>query len=615
MSTFTDPAEGTQAPHPRRWQALGLLGVAQLMLILDVTVVAIAIPQLGRDLDMGREALTWVMSAYTLAFGGLMLVGGRAADLFGARRQVLVGLTVFTTASLVAGLSTDASAILGARAGQGVGAAMMSPAALSLVVRLFDGEERSRALGIWSALGGVGAALGVLLGGVITAGPGWEWVFFVNVPIGVAVGVGLLRVVPSMPVVGDRSRLDVVGAVLVTTATGVLIYAFINAGDVGWGAGETVFLLVTGVALYGVLATWLRAARNPLVPPALVARRPVAAGTFVLFVATALMVAMFFLGTFFLQDVRGHGPLATGLMFLPLAAATMAGAQAGERLFARLGGRTVAVTGLLVTAAGLLAASAADATAVKVTAASVASVGLGALFVVASVTALSNVEARQAGTASGLLSTFHELGAASGAAVMSGVVGAGLAADSLGAIERGYLVAAAVAAGGAVIAAVLIPGRPRGSAGDDATASGTGRHAPQRRPATTFVQHYAEMVLAMIVGMVTLYPLWEIATGSAPESSWVNQVEVEMLVMATAMTVPMALWMVRRGHGLQPVAEMAAAMYAGFVVLLPFLWAGTLDDMGVMVFGHVLMPTFMLGAMLLRRDEYARAHRADAVVG
>jgi MFS family permease len=193
------------------------------MLILDVTVVAIAIPQLGHDLAMGRDALTWVMSAYTLAFGGLMLVGGRAADLFGARRKVLVGLTFFTTASLVAGLATDASTILGARVGQGIGAAMLSPAALSIVVRLFDGEERNRALGLWSALGGVGAALGVLLGGVITAGPGWEWVFFVNVPIGVTVGLTLLRVVPPMPVMGDRSRLDIVGAVLVTAATGVLI--------------------------------------------------------------------------------------------------------------------------------------------------------------------------------------------------------------------------------------------------------------------------------------------------------------------------------------------------------------------------------------------------------
>jgi EmrB/QacA subfamily drug resistance transporter len=614
MSTSTDPAAVTHTPHPRRWQALGLLGVAQLMLILDVTVVAIAIPQLGRDLEMGREALTWVMSAYTLAFGGLMLVGGRAADLFGARRQVLVGLTVFTGASLVAGLSTDASTILGARAAQGVGAAMLSPAALSLVVRLFDGEERNRALGIWSALGGVGAALGVLLGGVITAGPGWEWVFFVNVPIGLAVGVALLRVVPPMAVVGDRSRLDVVGAVLVTGATGVLIYAFINAGDVGWGAGETVGLLVAGVVLYGVLATWLRMARNPLVPPALATRRPVGAGTFVLFVATALMVAMFFLGTFFLQDVRGHGPLATGLMFLPLAAATMAGAHTGERLLGRLGGRTVAVTGLLVTAAGLLAASGADATAVKVTGASVASVGLGSLFVVASVTALSNVEPHQAGTASGLLSTFHELGAASGAAVMSGVVGSGLAADSLAAIERGYLVAAAVAAGAAVVAAVLIPGRPRGTAaGDDVPPETSGR-APEQRPVKAFVQHYAEMVVAMLVGMVTLYPLWEIATGSAPESSWANRVEVEMLVMATAMTVPMALWMVRRGHGRQPVVEMSAAMYAGFVLLFPLLWAGTLDDMGVMMYGHVLMPAFMLGAMLLRREEYAHAHRAREVV-
>jgi MFS family permease len=222
-------------------------------------------------------------------------------------------------------------------------------------------------------------------------------------------------------------------------------------------------------------------ARNPLVPPALVARRPVAAGTFVLFVATALMVAMFFLGTFFLQDVRGHGPLATGLLFLPLAAAPMLGAQAGERLFAGFGARTLAVGGLLVTAVGLLVASAGDATALKVVAAGVASAGLGALFVVASVTSLNNVEPHQAGTASGLLSTFHELGAASGAAVMSGVVGAGLAAESLAAIERGYLVAGAVAAGGALVAAVLVPGRPRGTESGDAAASERPARSEERR--------------------------------------------------------------------------------------------------------------------------------------
>jgi hypothetical protein len=326
---------------------------------------------------------------------------------------------------------------------------------------------------------------------VITAAPACEWVFFINVPLGVAVGIALVRVLPAVPATRDGTGLDVIGAVLVTTATGVLIDAFIHAGDIGWGAGETVGMLVAGVLLYGVLAIWLRVARNPLVPPALVERRPVVAGTFVLFVATALLVSMFFLGTFYLQDVRGHGPLQTGLMFLPLAVATMAGAHTGERLLAGVGGRAVAVTGLLVTAVCLVVASGFDATAAKVSAASVASLGLGALFVVASVTALSSVASQHAGTASGFLSTFHEMGAASGAAVMSGVVGAGLATDSLASIDRGYLVAAAVAAASALVAVMIIPGRSQDSTLDGPVmpSDATPDTAPKRRSGNGFALH------------------------------------------------------------------------------------------------------------------------------
>ena len=600
----TDATLPTVTPHPRRWQALGLLGVAQLMLILDVTVVTIALPDLGRDLGMGRASLTWVMSAYTLAFGGLMLVGGRAADLLGPRRLVFAGLALFTAASLVAGLSTDPAAILTARAGQGVGAALMSPGALSLVVRLFDGEERAKALGIWSALGGVGAALGVLLGGLITAGPGWEWVFFVNVPVGVVVLAALTRVLPPVPVERNGAGLDLVGAALVTIATGTLIYAFIDAGDVGWGAGRTVGLLTLGLSVYAVLGWWIRVARNPLVTPDLVTRRPVLAGTFVLFVATALLVSLFFLGTFYLQDVRGHGPLATGLLFLPLAIGTMAGAHSSGLVMPHVGARGVALGGLLVSAAGLLAAASIDDTTVKVLASTLATIGLGALFVVASVTALGDVAPEQAGTASGVLSTFHELGASSGAAVMSGVVATGLATSSVDGIDRGYLVAAIVAVVAAAVVAALVPGRP--------SATGSDEHPTEASPRTgrstrRFVLHYGEMVLAMLVGMVTLYPLWQLATASLEGTSWVTRTEVEMLVMATAMTLPMAGWMLHRGHRVQPILEMSAAMYAGFVVLFPLLWVGGLDEMGLMMWGHTLMPAFMLGAMLRRRQEYAHA--------
>ena len=452
------------SPYPHRWRLLGLLGAAQLMLILDVTVVAVALPEMGADLGLGRDSLTWVVSAYTLAFGGLMLIGGRAADLVGPGRLVTAGLVIFTGASLVTGFASSAEVVVGGRVAQGIGAALLSPAALSIVVRIFDGEERNKALGVWSSLGGVGAAIGVLLGGVLTAGPGWSWVFWINVPVGAVVIGGLLRLMPPLPGSGTRSRLDAVGALLVTAATGTLTYALIDAGHRGWGSGRTLGLVALGLLLYGVLAGWLRTAQRPLFDPRLLARRPVLAGTFVLFVTTALMVSVFFLGTFQLQKLEGHGPLVTGLLFLPVALATMTGAQVGGRLIGRTGGRRLGVVALVIAAAGLLVPALVTGTVATVVAVSVGAGGLGALFVVASATALAQVEPENAGVASGVLSTFHELGATMGAAVMSGVAAASLTTGSGAGFERAYVVAAAVALAAAAVTAVLIPAPVRAEA-------------------------------------------------------------------------------------------------------------------------------------------------------
>lgn len=448
-------------PHPARWRALGLLGVGQFMLILDVTVVAIALPHIGADLGLGRESLTWVVSAYTLAFGGLMLLGGRAADLLGPRALVIAGLLVFSLASLAAGLVATGTLLIAARIAQGAGAAMLSPAALSVVVRLFSGDELNRALGVWSALGAAGAAVGVLLGGVLTAGPGWPWVFLVNVPVGLVVVAWLARLLPPLPGAGLAGGVDLVGAGLVTAATALVSYAFIGAGEWGWASTPTLGLLAAGLALYAALAGWLRFAPHPLFDPGLVTRRPVAAGTFVLFVATALMVAVFFLGTFYLQGAAGQSALMTGVLFLPVAAGTMVGAQVAGRLIGRLGGRRIGVVGLLVSAVGLLAPAVAPGVAPTVVGTSAAALGLGALFVVASATALSQVAPSEAGTASGILSTFHELGSSLGAAAMSGVAAASLVAGTSDGFQRAYVVAAAIALAGAGVAAALVPGRRR----------------------------------------------------------------------------------------------------------------------------------------------------------
>ncbi|MEV2226672.1 MFS transporter [Nocardia vinacea] len=211
-------------PDPRRWRALGVLAVAQFMLILDITVVTVALPDIGSDLELSRAATTWVITAYTLLFGGLMIFGGRAADLFGARRMAMIGLAVFTSSSLLAGLAVNAPLLIGGRIGQGIGAALLSPAAMSIVTTTFHGAERNKALGVWGALGGTGAAVGVLTGGLLTAGPGWEWIFFVNVPVGIVLLAAMTKVVPDRPAQRGRS-IDVACAVLVTTAAGAAIPA------------------------------------------------------------------------------------------------------------------------------------------------------------------------------------------------------------------------------------------------------------------------------------------------------------------------------------------------------------------------------------------------------
>jgi EmrB/QacA subfamily drug resistance transporter len=451
-----------EEPDPRRWRLLGLLAVAQFMLILDVTVVAIALPNIQTDLGLQRETLTWVVSAYTLMFGGLLLLGGRAADLFGSRRVVLTGLIVFTLASLLTGLAGSPEVLLGGRVAQGIGAAMLSPAALSVVTRTFDGEERNKALGIWSAMGGGGSAIGVLLGGLLTAGPGWQWVFYINLPIGLIVFTLLIRMLPADRPSEQQGRLDVPGALLVTAGTGTAIYALINAGDRGWLSAATLGTLAGAVVLYGVFAWVQRTVRSPLMDLRILARRSVAAGTFMLLVATALMISMFFLGSFYLQHFKQYGALRTGLLFLPVAVAAIAGAHLAGQLVGRVGARPVAMIGFVVTAVGVAVPAIWEGAAVIVIGMTVGTLGLGAAFVAASTTTFAQIDHREAGLASGILSTFHEFGASIGVAVVSSVAAASLAGTvSTGTVStgfgRGFTFAAITAAVAAVLALVVVP--------------------------------------------------------------------------------------------------------------------------------------------------------------
>lgn len=444
---MTDPhrtdAMTSAPPDPRRWRILAMLGIAQLMLIVDVTVVAIALPDMGADLGLDRAGLAWVASIYALAFGGLMLLGGRAADVVGPRRLVLSGLALFTAASLLAGAAGSAETMLLARALQGVGAAMMSPAALSVIVRTFTGPELSRALGVWSALGGAGAALGVLLGGVLTAGPGWPWVFYINVPLGAILLLILLSWVRPMP--GTGGRLDLIGAATATLATGAIVYGLVSAGDHGWLSPHTVVAAGAGLAGYALFAWRIRTAATPLVDPGMLRRRPVVRGLALIFVATALMIAVFFLGSFALQQSHGLTALQTGLAFLPVALGTMLGSNLAGRLLPRWGVPAVSASGLLIAAAGLAATAGISSTAVLIVATSVAGFGIGAGFVAAAGSLFSAVQPHEAGVASGALSTFHEFGAATGVSAVSSVAAAALLSPTVDAFAPGYRFAAAVA--------------------------------------------------------------------------------------------------------------------------------------------------------------------------
>jgi EmrB/QacA subfamily drug resistance transporter len=446
-------------PPPHRRLLLALLCVAQFMLILDVTVVNVALPDMAADLHLGREALTWVVTSYTLCFGGLMLLGGRLADVLGAHRTVLAGLALFTSASLVTGLATGAPMLMSGRVLQGVGAALLSPAALSIVTTSFHGAERNKALGVWAALGGTGSAAGVLLGGALTGGPGWQWVFFVNVPVGVAALAALPAVLPRRT--PQPSRLDIPGAVLVTAGTAALIYGLVRAGDAGWSDMTAVLPLLGALVLYAGFAAAERASRVPLMDLRMFTRRPVLAGAFLMLVATALLIGFFFLGSVYLQQLRGYGPFATGLLFLPVAVATGVGAHLGSQLVGRIGSRTTAVAGLVLTAAGTvpLAWLPADGSvyARLLPGLVVATFGIGLVFVTAVTTALALVAPEEAGLASGVVNTFHEMGGSIGVAVLSTVAASGIEHGAVAGFTRAFTLSAITAAASALIALVLVP--------------------------------------------------------------------------------------------------------------------------------------------------------------
>jgi EmrB/QacA subfamily drug resistance transporter len=450
---------------------LTLLALAQFMLVLDVTVVNVALPTIRTELGLERETLTWVVAAYSLTFGGFMLLGGRLADGFGPRRTLLVGLAVFTAASLAAGVAGGGPLLIAGRVAQGLGAALLSPAALAMLAATFQGEDRDRAFGVWAAIGGAGSAMGVLIGGLLTSGPGWRWVFFVNVPVGLLVLIVLPMLLPAVrgEAAHDR-RLDVPGAIAVTAGTALLVIGLVRAGDAGWLSPWTLVPLGLAVLAYLVFAVVERRSSAPLIRPDLIARRPVVAGAFVMLVASSLMLAYFFLSSLYLQGILGFSALRTGLIFLPIAISVGIGAQLASRLVGHIGGKPIGLAGFALVAigggflSGLTGRPSSYTT--LLTGFMIAAFGIGPLFVTALRTTLANVPQAQAGLASGVVNTFHELGGAIGVAVLSTAAASSIAVNATSAKGFGnaFLAAAVTAAVCAVVAfGLLPPGRPAGN--------------------------------------------------------------------------------------------------------------------------------------------------------
>jgi EmrB/QacA subfamily drug resistance transporter len=460
MHAGDQPADLSDADSEMKpWTTLILLGLAQFMVILDITVVNVALPSIQEDLAFSEGDLQWVITAYVLFTGGLLMLGGRATDLFGRRRVFLAGLGTFTLASLASGLASSPEALIVARAAQGIGAAMLTPGALSIVTTTYVGSQRTAALAAWGAIGSAGAAAGVVLGGILTSGLGWEWVFFINVPIGLVTAIGVLRIVPAAHPTAVGRQLDVVGAVVAVAGLILLVYAIEGANEHGWGSARTLILLIASAALLATFAGVERRVREPILPPSTWSNRPLVSGVALIYVATALLVAVFFLNTLYLQDILGWSALETGLGFLPLVLVIGAAANAANRLIARIGSRSLAALGLLLVAAGggllTVAPDVASYGTDVLPGFLVIGFGVGLVFPASSIAAMSNVGEEDAGLASGLVTTGHELGAAFGVAVISAVATA--ASTFIEGYANGFLAVSAAAVVAAAIALLATP--------------------------------------------------------------------------------------------------------------------------------------------------------------
>ena len=472
MTTASPPGE---AVDNRRWFVLVLVCIAQFMVVLDATITNVALPSIQTGLDFSTSSLQWVVNAYTLAFGGFLLLGGRAADFVGRRRLFVLGVIVFTGASLVCGLAQSSEMLIAARALQGLGAAMVSPAALSIVTTTFrEGPERAKALSVWAAIAVGGAAIGLLMGGVLTEYLSWEWVFFVNVPVGVIAILLSLRFIPESRQ-ADTNGVDVLGAITVTAGLTLLVYAIVKTQDYGWASAETIGMAVGAAALLTAFVLIELRSKAPLVRLGIFRQRSLTGANLAMLAVTGGMFAIFYFASLYVQQTLGFTPVQAGLAFLPLTAGIILFSGIAQQLVGRIGVKPVALVGMFVAAIGLMLLAripvdghyASD----VLPGILVMSAGLGLTFVPMTLIATTGVADADAGLASGIFNSSQQIGGALGLAILS-TVAASTTADALpsgtaptpaenaSALVDGFQAAFAVGSGlmivGVLITAILV---------------------------------------------------------------------------------------------------------------------------------------------------------------
>jgi EmrB/QacA subfamily drug resistance transporter len=403
-----------------------LLCAVQFLDILDSSIMNVALPSIRRDLGFSQQSLQWVLSGYVLTYGGFLLLGGRAADLLGRRRLLVAGTTLFAVCSLTGGLATNADMLIGARVAQGVGAAMMAPAGLSILTTTFtEGSDRTKALGVWGAISGLAAATGVFLGGVLSEGPGWRWVLFVNIPVCVLVVAAAFRLVSSERRRARLTNLDVLGAILVTGGMLLLVYALVKAPEAGWGTAHTIGELATAGILLAAFVLNERRNRNPLFPFSIFRIKGLAAADATQLIAFAGFISMFFFLTLYMQNVLGYSPIRSGSAYLPVTVGIAFAAGVSSQLFARTGTRPIIVAGSLIAAGGMYYLSRVPVHGSYLTdllpGLVIMSIGLGAVFVAVTTAANAGVPADKAGLAAGLINTSLQVGSALGLAIFSAI--------------------------------------------------------------------------------------------------------------------------------------------------------------------------------------------------